>query len=201
MLMAMLHSLIARRRFGPQTQWWPLCKTLTSGLGLEDLFYVLPCVILFLCFSVLLVLRLPALGEERANLSAFRTFVRFVLVWTHRFPLLLGVWEGLRFVIVALSGLFSYIFGSRFIWNVKPYFLRKLIKHNVVYLNFDIRFKRQIVAKHLNMAGSEYVCSFSFTSNFLLFFLLWYLNDFSCEKTTIFFYYFCQKDFIWFCII
>ena len=46
-----------------------------------DLLYVFPCVILFLCFSVLLVLRLPRLGKrERANLSAFRTFVRFVLV-------------------------------------------------------------------------------------------------------------------------
>ena len=29
-----------------------------------DLFYVLPCVILFLCFSVLLALRLPRLGRE-----------------------------------------------------------------------------------------------------------------------------------------
>ena len=44
-----------------------------------DLLYVFPCVILFLCFSVLLVLRLPGLGK-RANLSAFRAFVRFVLV-------------------------------------------------------------------------------------------------------------------------
>ena len=44
-----------------------------------DLFYVLPCVILFLCFSVLLALRLPRLGKE-ASLGAFRTFVRFVLV-------------------------------------------------------------------------------------------------------------------------
>ena len=48
---------------------------------LGDLFYVLPCASLFLCFSVLLALRLP---------------------------LPLGVWEGLRFVIVALPGLFSY---------------------------------------------------------------------------------------------
>ena len=61
-------------------------------------------------FSVLLVLRLPRCGEERANLSAFRTFVRFVLVWICRFPLPLRVWEGLRFVIVALPGLFSYLF-------------------------------------------------------------------------------------------
>ena len=51
---------------------------------------------------------ITSLGEERANLSAFRTFVRFVLVC--RFPLPLGVWEGLRFVIVALPGLFSYLY-------------------------------------------------------------------------------------------
>ena len=30
-------------------------------------------------------------GEERANLSAFHTFVRFVLVWICRFSLNLGV--------------------------------------------------------------------------------------------------------------
>ena len=38
---------------------------------------------------------ITSLGEERANLNAFRT-----------------VWEGLRFVIVALLGLFSYPFYS-----------------------------------------------------------------------------------------
>ena len=53
---------------------------------------------------------ITSLGEERGNLSAFRTFVRFVLVWICRFPLPHGVWEGLRFVIVALPGLFSYLF-------------------------------------------------------------------------------------------
>ena len=51
---------------------------------------------------------ITSLGDERAYLSAFRTFVRFVLVWIFRFPLPLGVWEGLRFVIVALPGLFSF---------------------------------------------------------------------------------------------
>ena len=45
-----------------------------------DLLYVFPCVILFLCFSFLLVYAITSLGEERANLSAFHTFVRFVLV-------------------------------------------------------------------------------------------------------------------------
>ena len=53
---------------------------------------------------------ITSLGEERANLSAFCTFVRFVLVWICRFPLPLGVWEGLRFVFVAFPGLFSYHF-------------------------------------------------------------------------------------------
>ena len=79
-----------------------------------DLFYVLPCVVLFLCFSVLLALRLPRLAN-RANLSAFRTLVRFALLWFCLFPLTLGVWGGLRFVIVALPRLFFYLF--------KPYCL------------------------------------------------------------------------------
>ena len=62
--------------------------------------------VFFIPFSI----AITSLGEERANLSALRTFVRFVLVWICRFPLPLGVWEGLRFVIVALPGLFSYRF-------------------------------------------------------------------------------------------
>ena len=53
---------------------------------------------------------ITSLGEERANHSAFHMFVRFVLVWVCRFSLPLGVWEGLRFVVVALLGLFSYLF-------------------------------------------------------------------------------------------
>ena len=79
---------------------------------LSDLFYVLPCIILFLCFFSPSSIAITSLGNERANLSAFRTFVRFVLVWICRFPLPLGVWEGLQFVIVALPGLFSYLLVS-----------------------------------------------------------------------------------------
>ena len=37
----------------------------------SDLFYVLPCVILFLCFSVLLTLRLPRLGKRELMLVLF----------------------------------------------------------------------------------------------------------------------------------
>ena len=36
-----------------------------------DLLYVFPCVILFLCFSVLLVLRLPRLGKRELILVLF----------------------------------------------------------------------------------------------------------------------------------
>ena len=51
-------------------------------------------------------LAITSLVEERANRSAFRTFVRFVPVWIWRFLLPLGVVEGLPFVvIVALPGL------------------------------------------------------------------------------------------------
>ena len=69
---------------------------------------------LTLCHFVLVFfspfsIAITSLGEERAIHSAFRTFVRFVLVWICRFPLPLGVWERLRFVIVILPGLFSYL--------------------------------------------------------------------------------------------
>ena len=36
-----------------------------------DFLYVLPCVILFLCFSVLLVLRLPSLGKRELIIVLF----------------------------------------------------------------------------------------------------------------------------------
>ena len=73
---------------------------------------------LTLCYFVLVLfspfsIAITSLGEERANLKAFRTFVRFALVWFCWFPLPLGVWEGLRFVIVALRGRFSSLFFSK----------------------------------------------------------------------------------------
>ena len=45
-----------------------------------NLLYVFPCVILFLCFFSPFSIAITSLGEERANLSAFSTFVRFVLI-------------------------------------------------------------------------------------------------------------------------
>ena len=71
-------------------------------------YHVSFCSCVFSPFSI----AITSLGEERANLSAFRTFVRFMLVLICRFPLPLplGVWEGLRFVIMTLPELFSYFF-------------------------------------------------------------------------------------------
>ena len=75
-------------------------------------------------------IEITSLGEERANLSAFRAFVRFVLVWICRFPLPLNVWEGLRFVIVALPGLFSYLFR---IMIGSQHFKRRLYAYSFVF--------------------------------------------------------------------
>ena len=57
---------------------------------------------------------ITSLGKERANLSAFCTFVRFALVWVCLFPLPLRVWDGLRLLTVVLPGLFSYLFSFFF---------------------------------------------------------------------------------------
>ena len=61
-------------------------------------YHVLFVLVFFSPFSI----AITSLGEERANLSAFRTLVRFALVWFCQFPIPRGVWEGLRFVNVAL---------------------------------------------------------------------------------------------------
>ena len=75
---------------------------------------------------------ITSLGEERANLSVFRTFVRFMLVWFYRFSLPLGVWDGLRFVIVALPGAFPYPFlcQRRFFFSFFFFFCRNMTKRS-----------------------------------------------------------------------
>ena len=60
----------------------------------SDLFYVLPCVILFLCFSVILVLRLPRLGKRELIL------VHFVRL----FDLCLFGFVGFLFLLVSGKG-------------------------------------------------------------------------------------------------
>ena len=55
-------------------RWVPVLVLLFVALWFilrGDLLYVLPCVFLFLCFSVLLVLRLPRLGKRELILVLF----------------------------------------------------------------------------------------------------------------------------------
>ena len=75
-----------------------------TGSELDGFFFV--CAIVGSPFSI----AITSLREERANLSAFRTFLPFALIWFCPCPLPLGVWEGLR--LVAFPGLFSYLLFS-----------------------------------------------------------------------------------------
>ena len=69
-----------------------------------DLLNVLPCVILFLCYSVLLVLRLPCFGKRELILVLFVRLFDLCLFGFVGFLFFLV--SGLQFVIVALPGLF-----------------------------------------------------------------------------------------------
>ena len=59
-----------------------------------DLLYVFPCVILFLCFSVLLVLRLPRLGKRELILVLFVRLFDLCLLGFVGFLFLLGSGKG-----------------------------------------------------------------------------------------------------------
>ena len=93
-----------------------LCGLLCEAICCMS-YLVLFCFCVFSLFSI----AITSLGEERANLSAFRMFDRFVLVWICRFPLPLDVCEGLRFVIVALPGLFSYLLLLQFMVSIQQH--------------------------------------------------------------------------------
>ena len=59
-----------------------------------DLLYVFPCVVLFLCFLVLLVLRLPRLGKRELILVFFVRLVDLCLLGLVGFRFLLGSGKG-----------------------------------------------------------------------------------------------------------
>ena len=119
-------------------------------------------VLVFYCsFSI----AITSLGEERANLSAFRTFVRFVLVWICRFLLPLGVWEGLRFVIVPLPGLFAYLFFllyARKKYNIL-FLGRATLAENGFWCNFQETYfcRLPFICLRGSETKSNYYCGFS----------------------------------------
>ena len=96
-----------------------------------DLFYVLPCVILFLCFSVLLALRLLRMGKRELILVLFVRlfelrlfgFVCFLFLLVSGKGCGMWLWHSLDFsltffVIVVLPGLFSYLLFNDYIFNL-----------------------------------------------------------------------------------
>ena len=80
-----------------------------------DLLYVFPCVILFLCFSVLLVLRLPRLGKRELILVLFVRLFGLCLFRFVGFLFLLGsgkgcglwLWDSLDFSLTFFEILLS----------------------------------------------------------------------------------------------
>ena len=80
---------------------------LRGDLSLALCYFVL---VFFSPFSIAIIW----LGEERDNISAFRTFARFALVWFCLFSLPLGVWEGMWLVDCGTSWTFLLpFFGGR----------------------------------------------------------------------------------------
>ena len=156
-----------------------------------DLFKVLLCIILFLCFCSPFSIAITSLGEERANLSAFRRFVRFALVWFCLFPLPLGDWEGLRLVIVALPGLVSYRFWH-FIRLVSLFCEKKIS-------NLGARADNPQGTKCMNQLAECFslectitkTCLFKYTENFST--QKWKFSD----KKFWYFSYFCSKHRLW----
>ena len=69
----------------------------------DDLFYILPCVILFLCFSVLLALRLPRLGKRELILVLFVRLFDLRLFGFVCFLCGLWLWHSLDFCLSFFS--------------------------------------------------------------------------------------------------
>ena len=89
-----------------------LCFSLRS-----DLFYVLHCFILFLCFSVLLGLRLPRLGKRELILVLFVRLFDLCLFGFVSFLFLLVSGKAAVCNCGTPPGLFSYLFLHRHIYS------------------------------------------------------------------------------------
>ena len=92
-----------------------------------DLFYFLPCVILFLCFWVLLALRLPCLGKREL------IFVLFVRLFDLCFCLDLSVSWYLGRAAICNCGT-PWTFRLPFVWIWECNALKKVMSGKIVYL-------------------------------------------------------------------
>ena len=101
-----------------------LCNVHGMGGWLRwPLLYVFPCVILFLCFSVLLVLRVPRLGKRELILVLFVRLFGLCLFRFVGFLFLLGsgkgcglwLWHSLDFSLTFFFIFLIFLFGCRFV--------------------------------------------------------------------------------------
>ena len=126
-----------------------------------DLLYVFPCVILFLCFSVLLVLRLPRLGKRELILVLFVRLFGLCLFGFVGFLFLLGSGKG--------CGLWlwhSLNFSLTFFGVKKRHYPRS----HLFYIDIKVKnFKSKFSCLKLKGPGLWYlVCSFIlWTSNII----------------------------------
>ena len=81
-------------------------RILCGFVGFTTGRFVLSRTLLFVLVSVLFSIVITSLGEERAGLCVLRAFVCFARINFCPFSLPLGLRDWLRFVTVALPGLF-----------------------------------------------------------------------------------------------
>ena len=118
-----------------------------------DLLYVFPCVILFLCFSVLLVLRLPRLGKRELILVLFVRLFGLCLFRFVGFLFLLGSGKGCGLWLWHSLG-FSLIFllGYTFVWGPKLRHIKCGIQnHDLVYVCLAEGFEIFLLAPSLKI--------------------------------------------------
>ena len=117
-----------------------------------DLYCLVLSCVSSLCFALLLALRSPRLGEERADLCAFRAFVCFARVGLCLSHLPLGVRDWLRLVFVAHTGLFFLHF-----------FHTKYAKHHTTHFmvcpHYSILYVQILALKELiKIAADSHAC-------------------------------------------
>ena len=120
--------------------------------------YLVPfCSCVFSPFSI----EITSLGEERANLSAFRTFDRFVLDWICRFPLPLDVWRGCGLWLwhsldFSLTFFFSRVFFFKF-ENIKAITRCQIRQIGGIIVLFHTRFSLHCAIAFLHYLTSAMV--------------------------------------------
>ena len=127
-----------------------------------DLLYVFPCVILFLCFSVLLVLRLPRLGKRELILVLFvRLFglclfrcVGFLFLLESRKGCGLWLWHSLDFSLTFFTiQQINYQATSTLNPNIDIFWSDPIIQKNINHIKTSP--KRKLSSKMPTLAHME----------------------------------------------